>query len=84
MTVESIAMTPRKQLLLVKGISEAKADKLVVEASKLHPMGFTTATEIHQRRSEMIYISTGSEELDKLLGGICLSSFIPFLTCDCC
>lgn len=32
-------------------------------------MGFTTATEYHQRRAEIIYLSTGSSELDKLLGG---------------
>lgn len=33
------------------------------------PMGFTTATEFHQRRAEIIQISTGSKELDKLLQG---------------
>ena len=33
-------------------------------------MGFTTATEFHQRRSEIIQITTGSKELDKLLNGI--------------
>jgi len=32
-------------------------------------MGFTTATEFHQRRSEIIMITTGSKDLDKLLGG---------------
>jgi DNA repair protein RAD51 len=32
-------------------------------------MGFTTATEFHQRRSELVKLSTGSKELDKLLGG---------------
>lgn len=32
-------------------------------------MGFTTATEFHQRRAEIIQISTGSKELDKLLQG---------------
>jgi DNA repair protein RAD51 len=32
-------------------------------------MGFTTATEFHLRRSEIIYLTTGSAELDKLLGG---------------
>lgn len=32
-------------------------------------MGFTTATEIHQRRSELICITTGSKNLDTLLGG---------------
>jgi len=37
-------------------------------------MGFTTATEFHQRRSEIIYVTTGSKELDKLLGGRILSA----------
>ncbi len=32
-------------------------------------MGFTTATDFHQRRSGMIQITTGSGELDKVLGG---------------
>lgn len=32
-------------------------------------MGFTTATDLHQRRSEIISLTTGSRELDKLLGG---------------
>lgn len=68
-TVESIAYTPKKQLLVIKGISEAKADKILMEAAKLVPMGFTTATEFHQRRADMISITTGSKELDTLLGG---------------
>lgn len=42
---------------------------LQAEAAKLVPMGFTTATEFHQRRSEIIQITTGSKELDKLLQG---------------
>lgn len=32
-------------------------------------MGFTTATEYHQKRSEIIQLTTGSKELDKLLQG---------------
>ena len=38
-------------------------------ASKLVPMGFTTATEMHSRRSELISITTGSKQLDTLLAG---------------
>lgn len=53
----------------IKGISEAKADKVLAEASKIVPMGFTTATDIHQKRSEIIQLTTGSKELDRLLGG---------------
>ncbi|KAL5464085.1 hypothetical protein EMCRGX_G033045 [Ephydatia muelleri] len=68
-TVEAIAYTPKKALIAIKGISEAKADKIQSEAAKLVPMGFTTATEFHQKRSEIIQLTTGSKELDKLLGG---------------
>ncbi|XP_062503605.1 DNA repair protein RAD51 homolog 1 [Corticium candelabrum] len=67
-TVEAVAYAPKKQLTTIKGISEAKADKLLSEALKLVPMGFTTATEFHQRRSELVQLTTGSKELDKLLG----------------
>lgn len=68
-TVESLAYTPKKTLLAIKGISEAKADKIINEVLKLVPMGFTTATEFHQKRSEIIQVTTGSKELDKLLQG---------------
>ncbi|KAJ3120989.1 recombinase rad51 [Nowakowskiella sp. JEL0407] len=71
-TVESVSYTPKKNLLAVKGISEAKADKILLEvlvAAKLVPMGFTTATDFHQQRAQIICITTGSKELDKLLGG---------------
>lgn len=37
-----VAYSTKKQLLEIKGISEAKADKLIAESSKLVPMGFTT------------------------------------------
>lgn len=33
-------------------------------------MGFTTATEFHQKRSEIIQVTSGSKELDKLLQGL--------------
>lgn len=68
-TIESIAFVPKKQLIAIKGISEAKADKIIIEAAKLVPMGFTTATEFHQKRSEIIQLTTGSKEFDRLLGG---------------
>merc|ERR1712176_1340884 len=68
-TVESVAYAPKKALLAVKGISDAKADKAIVEAQKLVPTGFTTATAMHMKRSEIIQITTGSKELDKLLQG---------------
>ena len=68
-TVESIAYTPKKTILAIKGISEVKADKILSEAAKLIPMGFTTASSYHQQRGNTAYLTTGSKELDRLLGG---------------
>lgn len=42
---------------------------LTLLAMRLVPMGFTTATEMHARRSDLISITTGSKNLDTLLGG---------------
>ena len=42
---------------------------LQAEAWKMTPMGFTTATDFHQKRADIIQISTGSTELNTLLGG---------------
>jgi DNA repair protein RAD51 len=77
---------PKKVLLNIKGISEAKADKIIIEgtcffffffwqltlfflAAKLIGLGFTTATEVHKYRQDVITITTGSKALDSLLGG---------------
>lgn len=90
-TIEAVAYTPKKMLLAIKGISDNKADKILVnlncdhsyvcillfymsffykmEAYKLIPMGFTTASEFHVKRSEIIQLTTGSKEFDKLLQG---------------
>lgn len=35
-------------------------------------MGFTTATEVHARRADLITITTGSRNLDTILGGMWL------------
>ncbi|KAE8714063.1 DNA repair protein RAD51-like protein 1 [Hibiscus syriacus] len=68
-TVESIVYTPRKDLLQIKGISEAKVDKIMEAASKLLPLGFTSASQLHAQRLEIIQITSGSSELDKILDG---------------
>ncbi|XP_017786574.1 PREDICTED: DNA repair protein RAD51 homolog 1-like isoform X2 [Nicrophorus vespilloides] len=69
-TVESVAYVTKKQLVAINGISEAKAEKIITAATKLIPMGFTTATDVIKKRSEMIQLTTGSNELDILLGGV--------------
>ena len=68
-TVEAVAYATLKQLTEIKGISEAKALKILAEAKKIVPMGFTTATEIAQMRQQLVSLSTGSANLDQLLRG---------------
>ncbi|EAN79781.1 DNA repair protein RAD51 [Trypanosoma equiperdum] len=69
LTVESVAYAPKKSILAVKGISEAKAEKIMAECCRLTPMGFTRATVFQEQRKETIMVTTGSREVDKLLGG---------------
>lgn len=38
-------------------------------AAKIVNLGFTTAMDVHQRRQEIVTITTGSAELDRVLGG---------------
>ncbi|CAG9809124.1 unnamed protein product [Chironomus riparius] len=68
-TVESVAYALKKNLMLIKGISDQKAEKLIAEAGKLVGVGITTASIVLKQRADLISITTGSRELDKLLGG---------------
>jgi DNA repair protein RAD51 len=68
-TIESIAMAPKKTIIAVKGISEGKADKIMEKALKIIPMGLKTATALKKQRELLFKITTGSVELDKVLGG---------------
>ncbi|KEP62990.1 UNVERIFIED_CONTAM: meiotic recombination protein DMC1 family protein [Hammondia hammondi] len=69
-TVLSIVQTTKKELCLVKGISEAKVEKIVEAAAKLGMCNtFITGVELVQKRGRVIKITTGSDQLDQLLGG---------------
>ena len=68
-TVESVAYATMKKLTVIKGISDAKAQKIHGEAVKLVPMGFTTASEYSKQREGIVTLSTGSKDLDEMLKG---------------
>ena len=68
-TVESVAYTAKKNLLLIKGLTEAKLDKIIEAALKLVPMEFQTAADVMLKRKDIVKLTTGSAEFDKLLGG---------------
>ena len=66
-TVEAVAQSTKKELSGIKGISEAKVEKLHQEAFKmLDYMSFQTAAVQYAQRQDMVYLTTGSRELDAL------------------
>ncbi|EME32481.1 DNA repair protein isoform 2 [Galdieria sulphuraria] len=68
-TISSIIMTTKKNLLAVKGLSEAKVDKVRECAYKISNSSFISGLEVRERRKNLIHITTGSSALDELLGG---------------
>ncbi|GAB1602420.1 meiotic recombination protein DMC1/LIM15 homolog [Argonauta hians] len=68
-TIRGIHMTTRKKMCNIKGISEAKMEKIKEASLKICENGFFTALQYSHKRKQVFHISTGSEELDKLLGG---------------
>jgi len=65
----SLAVLSPKELEDVAGLTEATARKTIQAARKMMDLGFRDATEYLKDREEMIYISTGSKNLNTLLGG---------------
>lgn len=68
-TVECLAYAPNKIILSIKGISEAKCEKLKKAAKELVAMGFCSANEFFEARENLIRFTTGSPQLDALLRG---------------
>jgi DNA repair protein RadA len=65
----AIAVTPSAQLALDTGIGEATIRKIITSARSQLKMTFTDAAELLDRRKSVKRITTGSKELDKLIGG---------------
>lgn len=68
-TIKGVQMTTRRKMCQIKGISEAKMEKIKEASAKLANAGFVTALEYSDMRKMVFRISSGSTELDKLLGG---------------
>ncbi|KAL0090616.1 meiotic recombinase Dmc1, partial [Phycomyces blakesleeanus] len=68
-TVRGVQMMTRKSLMRIKGLSEAKVDKIKDAAQKVEASGFVSATEVSNQRSKVLRISTGSKQFDTLIGG---------------
>ena len=70
-TIGSVLQTCTRDLLLIKGISDAKIEKIREAAKKLDVRGtaFKTGLEMKEKRRGIVKISTGATALDAILGG---------------
>lgn len=69
-TCDSLMMVMRKDLLNVKGLSEGKVEKMLEGARKLcRGCSFITGAELMEKRKECVYVTTGCQAFDEILGG---------------
>ncbi|NYZ80115.1 DNA repair and recombination protein RadA, partial [Candidatus Micrarchaeota archaeon] len=66
---EALAVASPGELMDAAEIGEATASKIITAARNALEIGFETADIILERRSKAQRITTGSVELDKLIGG---------------
>ncbi|KAH9486535.1 Meiotic recombination protein dmc1 [Psilocybe cubensis] len=75
-TVSGVNMTTRRQMLKIKGMSEAKVEKIKEAAHKILGSSFATGVEVQEKRKRVNIISTGSKLVDGILGGGLMSQSI--------
>ena len=68
-TVEVVAVTPPKEIAEKTGIGFNTVLHIVIAARKSLSLDFITAEELWKKRQNMVKCSTGSKNLDGLLGG---------------
>jgi len=68
-TVEAIAVTPPKEIAKKTGIGFNTVLNIVAAARKSVCVNFITAEELWKKRQNMLKCSTGSKNLNELLGG---------------
>jgi len=65
----AIAVTSPGELAAIAEIGEGQAAKIIHAVRELLEVGLETADKVYERKLEMKRITTGSENLDKLVGG---------------
>ena len=68
-SLESIAYTPKKNILVIKGLSDAKVEKIVKVIYDILKLGIQPCAKALEERKRITRITSGSKQLDDLLGG---------------
>ncbi|KAG8718624.1 Meiotic recombination protein dmc1 [Ceratobasidium sp. 395] len=75
-TVSGVRMTSRRNLLKIKGMSEAKVEKIKEASQKILGSSFQTGVQVSDKRKRVLQISSGSKSVDGMLGGGFMSQSI--------
>ena len=68
-SLEAISYTPKKNLISIKGLSEVKVDKIIKAVYDILNYRIQPSSVALQERKKLVRITSGSKELDNLLGG---------------
>ncbi len=68
-TIEALAAALPQEIASVTGLSLSASQKIISAAREALDLGFKTADELYEKRMRVARITTGSKNLDKLLGG---------------
>ncbi|RLI33666.1 DNA repair and recombination protein RadA, partial [Candidatus Bathyarchaeota archaeon] len=68
-SIESIAITPMNELMEKTGISNETAAKLLHKVRDIIGLEYITALEFYKKKQNAQRLTTGSNNLDRLLGG---------------
>ncbi|MFX1386278.1 MAG: DNA repair and recombination protein RadA [Promethearchaeota archaeon] len=68
-SLESIAFTPPNIIQNESGLGEKTTAKLIKSSMEILNIGFKSAEDVWEHRKNIARITTGSQELDDLLGG---------------
>ncbi|MHC1601530.1 MAG: DNA repair and recombination protein RadA [Candidatus Nezhaarchaeales archaeon] len=68
-TVEALAAALPQEIASVTGLSLSASQRIISAAREALDLGFKTADELYEKRMRVARITTGSKNLDKLLGG---------------
>lgn len=68
-TIESVAVTPPREIMEKTNIGFNKILEIQKAAREMFSVDFKTAQEAYEKRKAMLKCTTGSPKLDKILGG---------------
>jgi DNA repair protein RadA len=68
-TVETLAVTPVREIMSKAGLGEEKTFEICEESRKLMNYGFVKAADLWERRKNLLRCTTGSKKVDEILGG---------------